>query len=85
VPTLGVPISTALDFLSAETKRIAPSGFRIDYAGPSRQYVKEGSSLILTFFFSVIIIYLVLAAQFESFRDPIIVLVSVPLSIVTFN
>ncbi len=81
VPTPGVALSSALEFLEAETYRLAGNNFRIDYAGPSRQYVKEGSSLVLTFFFSIIVIYLVLAAQFESFRDPLIMLVSVPLSI----
>jgi multidrug efflux pump len=81
VPTPGVTQGDALEFLAEETKRIAPRDFRIDYAGPSRQFVQEGSSLILTFFFSILVIYLVLAAQFESFRDPLIMLVSVPMSI----
>jgi multidrug efflux pump len=53
----------------------------VDYAGQSRQYKTEGAALVLTFFFALIIIYLVLAAQFESFRDPIIMLVTVPMSI----
>ena len=52
-----------------------------NYAGQSRQLVQEGGGLMLTFFFALIIIYLVLAAQFESFRDPIIMLVTVPMSI----
>ncbi len=81
VPAPGVTMGTALEFLSATAKRLAPEGFRVDYAGPSRQYIQEGSGLVLTFFFSLLVIYLVLAAQFESFRDPLIMLVSVPMSI----
>lgn len=82
VPAPGIALGTALDFLAETTRQIAPGDFSIDYAGPSRQYIKEGSSLIPTFFFSILIIYLVLSAQFESFRDPLIMLVSVPMSIV---
>ncbi len=81
VPRPGVAVGTALDFLLAKGAEIAPQGYEFDYAGPSRQYIQEGSNLILTFFFAIIIIYLVLAAQFESFRDPLIMLVSVPMSI----
>jgi multidrug efflux pump len=81
VPAPGVALGTALDFLDGALTRLAPEGFRVDYAGPSRQYIQEGSGLVLTFFFSLLVIYLVLAAQFESFRDPLIMLVSVPMSI----
>ena len=49
--------------------------------GMSRQYIQEGSALVYTFLFSIIVIFLVLAAQFESFRDPFVILISVPLSI----
>jgi len=81
VPRPGVAIGTALEFLQARAAEIAPKGYEFDYAGPSRQYIREGSNLILTFFFAIVIIYLVLAAQFESFRDPLIMLISVPMSI----
>jgi multidrug efflux pump len=81
VPAPGVALGTALEFLRTAATEIAPSEFRFDYAGPSRQFIQEGSSLLLTFFFSLLVIYLVLSAQFESFRDPLIMLVSVPLSI----
>ena len=49
--------------------------------GESRQYAQQGSALLITFFMSLLVIYLVLAAQFESWRDPFIILVSVPMSI----
>jgi multidrug efflux pump len=59
----------------------APEGFAFDYAGVARQYVQEGSALWVTFGLALAIIFLVLAAQFESFRDPLVILVTVPLSI----
>ncbi len=62
-------------------QEVLPQGYTFDHAGQSRQFVKESSALIITFFFALLIIFLALAAQFESFRDPLIVLVSVPMSI----
>ena len=55
-----------------------PEGFSYDFQGESRQYVQEGSTLVITFVFALIIIYLVLAAQYESFRDPLIILIALP-------
>jgi multidrug efflux pump len=81
VPAPGVSQGVALEFLRTTAFDLAPKGFSVDYAGPSRQFVQEGNSLILAFFFAIIVIYLVLSAQFESFRDPLIMLVSVPMSI----
>ena len=81
VPRPGVAVGTALEFLRAKGEELAPRGYSFDYAGSSRQYIEEGSSMIVTFFFAIVVIYLVLAAQFESFRDPLIMLVSVPMSI----
>jgi multidrug efflux pump len=77
-----VPLDQALSFLEEEAKAILPAGFTIDYAGESRQLRTEGSKFLGTFLLSAILIYLVLAAQFESFRDPFIILAgSVPLAI----
>lgn len=76
----GKTVGDGIKFLQNQTKSLPPD-FKIDYAGQSRQYVQEGSTLIFTFFFAIIIIFLVLAAQFESFRDPFIILVTVPMSI----
>ena len=68
--------------LEDEAKKILPQGFTVDYAGESRQLRVEGSKFLGTFLLSAILIYLVLAAQFESFRDPFIILAgSVPLAI----
>jgi len=77
-----VPLDQALRFLETESKKILPQGFTVDYAGESRQLRVEGSKFLGTFLLSAVLIYLVLAAQFESFRDPFIVLAgSVPLAI----
>jgi len=77
----GQTVTKGLDFLRTEANQYLTNGMSYDYGGQSRQLMQEGSSLMITFFFSLIIIYLVLAAQFESFRDPLIVMVSVPMSI----
>jgi multidrug efflux pump len=78
----GVPLDKALTILEDEAKAILPQGFTVDYAGESRQLRVEGSKFLGTFLLSGILIYLVLAAQFESFRDPFIILAgSVPLAI----
>jgi multidrug efflux pump len=77
----GVAVGDALIKLAAIAKEVMPQGYSVGYAGPSRQYVQESSGLIVTFFFALIIIFLSLAALFESFRDPLIVLISVPMSI----
>lgn len=71
----------ALALLNQLAKETLPAGFTIDYAGESRQYVKESGGFLVTLSFALIIIFLVLAAQFESFRDPLIVMMSVPMAI----
>ena len=77
-----VPLDKALTFLEDQAKQILPQGFTVDYAGESRQLRVEGSKFLGTFLLSAILIYLVLAAQFESFRDPFIILAgSVPLAL----
>jgi multidrug efflux pump len=77
-----VPLDKALRFMEDEAKTILPQGFTVDYSGESRQLRVEGSKFLGTFLLSAILIYLVLAAQFESFRDPFIILVgSVPLAL----
>lgn len=77
----GVTLGEALSVLEAAAAEVAPRDYGVEYAGQSRQYKTEGSALIITFFFALVVIYLVLAAQFESFRDPLIMLVTVPMSI----
>lgn len=81
VPFPGVTMGDALNQLQSIANDVLPHGYTIDYGGQSRQYVQESSALVATFFFALIIIFLSLAALFESFRDPLIVLISVPMSI----
>ncbi len=77
----GVSVGDALDALRAVAAKDLPPGYSVDFGGASRQYVQESSGFVGTFAFALVIIFLALAAQFESFRDPFIILVSVPLSI----
>jgi multidrug efflux pump len=81
IPTPGRSLGDALAYLKQLADTSFPAGFTYDYTGESRQYVQQGSALMATFFLAILVIYLVLAAQFESWRDPIIILVSVPMSI----
>src|SRR6266404_2806194 len=80
VPMPGVTMGQAVDFLEQQTKNL-PAGFSHDYLSDTRQYVREGNQLTITFIFALIVIFLVLAAQFESLRDPLVILISVPMSI----
>ena len=77
----GVPQGDALAYLQNLAARLLPRDYSIDYGGLSRQYIQESSGFVTTFGFALIIIFLALAALFESFRDPVIILVSVPMSI----
>jgi multidrug efflux pump len=81
VPAPGVALGTAVGYLTKLAKETLPQGYTIDYGGLSRQYVQESSGFVTTFGFALIIIFLALAALFESFRDPLIILISVPMSI----
>jgi multidrug efflux pump len=81
IPKSGMTTGDAIKVLQDISTDILPQGYRVDYAGPTRQYVQESSALLVTFFFALIIIFLTLAALFESFRDPLTILISVPMSI----
>ncbi|MDD2746053.1 MAG: efflux RND transporter permease subunit [Acidithiobacillus ferrooxidans] len=81
VPAPGVTLGQALAYLKTQAQNVMPKGFSLDYASQSRQYMQEKSGLLVTFALAILLIYLLLAAQFESFRDPLIVLITVPMSI----
>lgn len=70
-----------LDYLKQTLLSVAPTGYSADYAGQSRQYVQESGGFLITMMLSVIIVFLALSALFESFRDPIVILISVPLAL----
>lgn len=80
VPYPGVSIGDALSFIQGEADAILPPAITTDTSGQTRQYVQEGNELTIIFVFALVVIYLVLAAQFESFRDPLIILVTVPMA-----
>ncbi len=76
------PLDEALHFLETEAAQILPKGYKLDYTGESRQLRTEGSKFLPSFLLAIVLIFLVLAAQFNSFRDPfIIILGSVPLAL----
>jgi multidrug efflux pump subunit AcrB len=77
----GTSIQEAHQYMLEQAAEILPKEYLLDASGELGQFLQEGSSLVTTFILAVIIIYLVLAAQFESFRDPLIILTTVPLSI----
>lgn len=81
VPVPGAAEGDVLNALREMTGQVAPSGYSIDYAGPSRQYAQESGGFVITLMFATIIVFLVLAALFESFRDPVVILVSVPMAL----
>jgi multidrug efflux pump len=75
------PLEEALAFLEKEAAQILPQGYKLDYTGESRQLRVEGSKFLPAFGLAVVMIFLVLAAQFNSFRDPLVILLgSVPLA-----
>jgi multidrug efflux pump len=81
VPVPGKAVGDVLTYLKKLAAETLPSGYTVDYGGQSRQSVQESSGILATFAFAIILIFLCLAALFESFRDPLIILVSVPMSI----
>ena len=81
LPLPGVTTGDGLKALEDVARPLLPDGFFIDYTGQSRLESTQGNTILIAFGLAVIVIYLVLAAQFESFRDPLIIMMSVPLSI----
>ena len=77
----GMSQGEALEYLAGLVKDVAPTGYMVDYAGQSRQFQQESGGFGGTLAFAVIIVFLALAAQFNSLRDPIVILVSVPLAL----
>jgi multidrug efflux pump len=80
IPAPGVSLGDAVAFLDGVAATL-PAGFTHDWQSDARQYVQEGNALLFAFLAALVIIYLVLAAQYESLRDPLIILITVPLSI----
>ena len=81
VPAAGVSQADALNYLQDLAARTLPQGYSVDNGGQGRQFLRESTGVMTTFGFAIIIVFLALAALFESFRDPLVILISVPLSI----
>ena len=81
VPMPGSSIGDAIQWLQDNSKELLPQGYNYDFKGEARQLVQEGNALAVTFVLAVVIIFLVLAIQFESIRDPMVIMISVPLAI----
>ncbi|MBE7563674.1 MULTISPECIES: efflux RND transporter permease subunit [Acidithiobacillus] len=80
-PAPGVSLGQALQFLQVHAKKILPSGDQVRYAGESRQYEHQGDTLLVTFGFALLMVFLLLATQFNSFRDSLVVLTAVPVAL----
>ncbi|OAN16901.1 transporter [Photobacterium jeanii] len=81
VPAPGTAMGDAINWFETTAAQKLPSGYQYDFMGASRQFVTEGNALFTTFLLALAIIFLVLAIQFESVRDPLVIMVSVPLAI----
>ncbi|MCQ1057867.1 multidrug efflux RND transporter permease subunit [Photobacterium sp. ZSDE20] len=81
VPAPGVAMGDAINWFQNEAASTLPAGYQYDFMGEARQFVTEGNALYTTFALALAIIFLVLAIQFESLRDPLVIMVSVPLAI----
>ena len=81
VYTPAVSQKQILDYMRQAVAEVAPTGYQVDYSGPSRQYVQESGGFVITLLFAIVIVFLALSAQYESFRDPVVILVSVPMAL----
>jgi len=81
VYTPGVSQEQVLAFMRNALKEVVPSGYSVDYSGQSRQFMQESGGFVFTMMFAIVIVFLALAIQFNSFRDPIVILVSVPMAL----
>ncbi len=80
-PAPGVTLGEALGFLRHSAARVLPEGYQVHYAGVSRQFMQQGNTLFVTFGFALLMVVLLLAAQFDGFRDAIVVICAVPLAL----
>jgi multidrug efflux pump len=81
LPVPGTTTGAGLQTIVDSAQSLLPENFFIEYSGQSRLEVEQGNTILIAFSLAILVIYLVLAAQFESFRDPFIIMMSVPLSI----
>ena len=77
----GIAQQQVIDFMTNALQEVAPSGYTVDFSGPSRQYVQESGGFVFMMMFAIVIVFLALSIQFNSFRDPLVILVSVPMAL----
>jgi len=77
----GISQQQVLDFMQQTLKEVAPSGYTADFSGQSRQFKQESGGFVFTMMFAIVIVFLALSIQFNSFKDPVVILVSVPLAL----
>ena len=77
----GYPLGDALEELTNLTSQMLPGNAKISYSGSSKEYFESGDSLLITIIFAVLVVYLVLSAQFESFRNPMTIILTVPIAL----
>lgn len=77
----GLAMGEAIEWFKSTASQQLPQGYRYDFTGEARQFISEGPALYLAFIMALLVIYLVLAMQFESLRDPLVILVAVPLAL----
>ena len=80
-PAPGVSLGQALGFLRRAARQVLPEGYQVHYAGVSRQYMQQGNTLFVTFGFALLMVLLLLAAQFDGFHDAGVVITAVPLAL----
>ncbi|MBI1194661.1 MAG: MMPL family transporter [Gammaproteobacteria bacterium] len=77
----GISQQQVIDFMTQTLQEVAPAGYSVDFAGPSRQYMQESGGFVIMMVFAIVIVFLALSVQFNSFRDPLVILVSVPMAL----
>jgi len=77
----GLSQQQVLDFMKGTLNKVAPSGYGVDYAGQTRQFVQESGGFVYMMLLAIVIVFLALSIQFNSFRDPLVILVSVPMAL----
>ena len=77
----GITQGQAIEYVQSVVKSMLPEGFSYNFSGSARQYIENGNTMMVAFAFAIILIFLALSAQFESFRDSLVILVTIPMAI----
>ncbi|MBK2243131.1 efflux RND transporter permease subunit [Francisella tularensis] len=77
----GITQGQAIEYVQSVVKSMLPEGFSYNFSGSARQYIENGNTMMVAFAFAIVLIFLALSAQFESFRDSLVILVTIPMAI----